>query len=468
MKAVFFIFFIFTLLLSSCNTSNTSDEGNAAVEDSVTKEKTDSVSAVEAENAAEVLASFYTETDDSGKALAALEDAGVESMDIESRLIYAVLLRSEGRLDESRNQFEFIVGEDPSRALAWYNLALVEHAAGDDSARDSALDSALAADDTLADIYAFRGNLAIAGSNWARAEANLQKALELQPGSIESMIGMAWVMAKTERLEEALALLDKAVELDPEFVYVRVDRSRVNVALRNYNDAEDDLDFAIKKEPTVPWHYLDRARIRLRHFQDYEGALEDLDTVERLDPGNFFALVYLAGLHDEQRRFLLARDYYRRVVDMRPDYIWAYMPLGKFAWMEGDYNEAAKWYQKAAAEDPDDFTFPLMAGLSMLRSDNVREADKLFSETLRMFEQGETAYEVVRFCAERNSDFYAVNALNKESNETLRERLWFYLGALYEFENNNAGASAVFQRLAERTGEMEYDLAWAALYGVEG
>ncbi len=153
---------------------------------------------------------------------------------------------------------------------------------------------------------------------------------------------------------------------------------------------------------------------------------------------------------------------------MRPDYIWAYMPLGKFAWMEGDYNEAAKWYQKAAAEDPDDFTFPLMAGLSMLRSDNVREADKLFSETLRMFEQGETAYEVVRFCAERNSDFYAVNALNKESNETLRERLWFYLGALYEFENNNAGASAVFQRLAERTGEMEYDLAWAALYGVEG
>ena len=68
MKAVFYVFFIFTLLLSSCNTSNTSDEGNAAVEDSVTKEKTDSVSAVEAENAAEVLASFYTETDDSGKA----------------------------------------------------------------------------------------------------------------------------------------------------------------------------------------------------------------------------------------------------------------------------------------------------------------------------------------------------------------------------------------------------------------
>ena len=108
-----------------------------------------------------------------------------------------------------------------------------------------------------------------------------------------------------------------------------------------------------------------------------------------------------------------------------------------------------------------------MTALSMLRSGNVSEADKLFSETLRMFNRGETAYEVVRFCVERNSDYYAVNALNKESNEILRERLWFYLGAIYEFENNTIGASAVFERLAARTGEMEFDLAWAALYGVE-
>ena len=458
--------FILTLLLSSCNTSNTSGERNTVMEGSVTKEKTDNVSA-EAENAAEVLESFYTVTDDSGKALAALEAAGVESMDIESRLVFAVLLRSEGRLDESRDQLESIVGEDSSGALAWYNLALVEHAAGDAPARDSALDSAIAADDTLADVYAFRGTLAIADSDWNRAEANLRKALELKPGSTESLIGMAWVMAKTERLDEALVLLDKAVELEPEFVYARVDRSRVNVALRNYNDAEDDLDFAIEKEPAVPWHYLDRARIRLRHFQDYEGALEDLNTVERLDSGNFFALVYLAGLHEEQRRFLQARDYYQRVVDMHPDYVWAFMPLGKVAWMEGEFDEAEKWFQKAAAEDPDEFSLPLMAALSMLRSGNVSEADKLFSETLRMFNRGETAYEVVRFCVERNSDYYAVNALNKESNEILRERLWFYLGAIYEFENNTIGASAVFERLAARTGEMEFDLAWAALYGVE-
>jgi tetratricopeptide (TPR) repeat protein len=469
--------FVLSIILSSCNTSDSksaSPAGESLEEEADTDSMAENAAAdaeagaeAQAENAAEVLDSFYSETDDAGKALAALEEADVESMDNESRLVYAVLLRSESRLDESRVQLEKIVEEDPTMADAWFNLALVEHSAGNDSLRDSALDSAISADDSYADVYAFRGSLAIADSRWDRAEVNLRKALDLEPESAESLIGLAWVMAKTERIKQALPLLDLAVELEPEYVYARVDRSRVNVALRNYNGAEADLDFAIEKEPDVPWHYLDRARIRLRHFRDYEGALEDLETVERLDPDNFFAIVYLAGLHDQERRFQTARFYYRKVVEMRPDYIWAFMPLGKFAWMNDEYEEAVKWYIKAAAEDPEDFSLILMAAVSMLQAGNVSEADKLFSETLRMFKQGESSYEVVRFCAERNSDYYAVNALNKETNETLRERLWFYLGAIYKYENNDVGASAVFERLAVRSGEMEYDLASAALYGME-
>jgi len=450
-KTFFFLFLIFALVFVSCNTSNSSggtnivvdDTGEGNSEDTGTKEPVENESPPE--NAAVVLDSLYMDSGDSGEALAALEAAGVDSMDTKSRLVYAVLLRDQGRLEESRIELESLVGEDPGNAEAWYNLALLEYALGND----------------------FRGNLAMADSNWEKAEENLKKALQLKPESVESLTGMAWVMAKTDRLDNALVLLDKAVELDPDFVYARVDRSRINVSLRNYNDAERDLDYAIEKEPDVPWHYLDRARIRIRYFQDYDGALDDLNRVEQLDSDNFFALVYLAGVHDDLRHFQLAEDYYKRVVALRSDYIWAYMPLGKFAWMEGEFNTAATWFLKAAAEDPEDFSFLLMAGLSLLRSGNIIEADKLFSETLRMFDQGETAYEVVRFCAERNSDYYAVNALNKESNEALGERLWFYLGAIYEYEKNDIGANAVFQRIAERKGEMEYDLAWAALNGMD-
>ncbi|RKX72260.1 MAG: hypothetical protein DRZ90_03135 [Spirochaetes bacterium] len=465
-----------TLLLFSCNTSTNSGGSNFVAEDSPVAEQTENQAEQpeqpgtesHPENAAAVLDSFYTQTGDSQEALAALEEAGIDSMDDESRLVYAVLLRDQGRLDESRKELQSLVDKDSGNAEAWYNLALLEYAAGNDEARDTALDSAVSADKTMADAYAFRGNLALGESDWDKAEVNLKKALEIKSDSVESLTGLAWVMAKTERLDGALPLLDKAVEIDPEFVYARVDRSRVNVALRNYNDAEKDLSFAISREPDVQWHYLDRARIRLRYFQDYEGALEDLNNVERLDPDNFFAMVYLAGLHDDLRHFKLAEKYYQRVVDLRSDYIWAYMPLGKFAWMEGRFEEASMWFLKAASEDSEDFRFSLMAGLALLRSGNSIEADKIFSETLRRFDRGESAYEVVRFCAERNSDYYAVNALNKEQNEALGERLWFYLGAIYEYEKNEIGAAAVYTRIADLKGEMEYDLAWAALNGMDG
>ena len=461
MKPVVIVCIDFCLLASlwiSCSTA----DGQAR------KDMLDDEVVLKPGNAAEVLDSVYSEGHDTTAALDALEKSGIETMDVESRLVYAVLLRNDGRLEESRIQLETIIEEDARTAPAWYNLALVEHAAGHEIERDSALDSALRVDPTFAEAWMFRGNLAISRSDWSAAETNLNHALKLNPDSAESLAKLAWVLAKNERVDEALGLLNRAVDNDPDYVYARVDRSRVNVVLRNYNEAERDLDVAIRLEPDVPWHYLDRARIRLRYFKDYEGAQEDLENVERLSPNNFFALVYLAGLHDERRRFDKAHHYYLKVAEFRPDYVWSYMPLGKFAYIKGAYDEAAGWFQKAAAEDPDEFSYGLMEALSLLRSGRTTEADQVFAEILRSHKPGETAYEVIRFCAERGSDYYAVNALNKEEDATLRERLWFYMGAIYAYEENEVGAVAVNKRLAERSGKMEFDIAWAMLHGTGG
>jgi len=394
------------------------------------------------------------------------EASGIDSLNDESRLIYSILLRNVGRYEESRIQLKRLIENNQSNSMAWYNLALLEHAVGNAEMRDIAIEAAVELDDSKAEVLTFRGTLAIENSNWEEAAVYLQRALEINPEYVEALTAMAWVKAKSGQLEPALTLLDRAVELDSEYVYARVDRSRINAALRNYEIAERDLDKAIELEPDVQWHYLDRARIRLRHFLDYEGALSDLETVERLDPDNFFALVYLAGLHDERRRFSAARNYYLRVVELRPEYSWAYMPLGKLEWMAGEYSESEKWFAKAAEQDPEDYKLQLMLAMSKFHLGKIGEADRLLLKFLQTLDRGKTVYEVVRFCAERNSDYYAVNVLNRETDESLRERLWYYMGAIYEIENNTSAAIAVYERLKMRTGEMEYDLAWAALEGM--
>jgi len=394
------------------------------------------------------------------------EASGIDTLDDESRLIYSILLRNMERYEESRAQLKKLIERNQSNYMAWYNLALLEHAAGNIEMRNLAIEAAIELDDNRAELLTFRGTLAIENSNWEEAAAYLRQALEVNPDYVEALTAMAWVKAKTEHLELALTLLNRAVELDPEYIYARVDRSRINAALKNYSTAVSDLDKAIELEPDVQWHYLDRARIRLRNFLDYEGALADLETVEKLNPDNFFALVYLAGLHDEQRRFSRARAYYLRVVELRPEYFWAYMPLGKLEWMAGEYAESEKWFGRAAEKYPENYKLQLMIAMSKFRLGKTNEADRLLLRILQTLERGKTAYEVVRFCAERNSDYYAINALNRETDEALRESLWYYMGAIYEIENNDSAAIAVFERLKTRTGRMEYDLAWAALEGM--
>ncbi len=408
----------------------------------------------------------YEEITNSDDLLETLNKQDWEEMDPETQLIYAILLSSQGQLDDSKMILKALIRNDPSMGTALLHLALVEDAGGNEDARDKALDSAIQADSDLVEALVFRADLAVERSQFTKAEKDYSHALKLEPENVESLVGLAWVYAKNDKKERALTLLSEALEIDSTYIYARVDRARVNVSLSNYEDAEDDLDEVIALEPNVEWHYLDRARLRLAYIKDFEGALSDLTIVEEMNPDNFLAMIYLAGLHEEQRRFASSYRYYKKVLERHPDYIDAYASMGKLSWMAGNYSEAARWFEKASADNPDEFSLQLMGALSLLRSDRRTEARVMFAETLRRFKSDETAYSVVRFCSERSSDVFAVNALNREGNKVLRNRLWYYMGAIYEYENNHIGSKAVFEKISELKGRMEYDLAWAALNGM--
>ncbi len=461
LAAVYLVFVYVLILLGCTSTPAKPDSVMGDAEKALEEEKPR-----ESQSAASILQNIYVGIDDADNALKELELNDVESMDAESRLIYAILLYSRSRLDDARSELESLLNVDPAMADGWFYLALVEDLSGNQEARDKALNQAIEADENMVKALTFRGNIASAKSDWKNAEIDYNRVLALEPEEVKSLVGLAWVYAKNDKLDKALSLLDEAVRIAPAYTYAWVDRSRVNLGLGNYGRAEQDLEEAIAQEPNVPWHYLDRAKIRLRYFKNYEGALSDLENVEKRDPDNFVAMVYLAGLHDEQRRFARSESYYSKVLTMRPDYIWAFAPMGKLAWMRGKYDEAAHWFGKAAAEDTEEFSFQLMRAMSLLKAQRIKESQAEFSEALRMVEQEKTTYNVVRFCSERNSDFFAVNSLNKETNEGLRERLWFYMGAIYEIEGHNDGARAVFERISHFEGQMEYDMAWAAVNGM--
>ena len=203
-----------------------------------------------------ILSSYSAGEKDALQTLQELEK--IEKKSPEEKLMYAIILRNTQHLDESRQELEAILALNPENDLAMFNLALIEHAEDNETARDQILNRILKMDTRISEAYALKGKIETSRSNFLAAEKNFQQALRIEPDSVESLVGLAWLRARKEKPEEALSLLDHVLKLDESYAYAFSDRSRVNVVLGNYNDAEDDISRAIMLEPELSWHYLDR------------------------------------------------------------------------------------------------------------------------------------------------------------------------------------------------------------------
>jgi TolB-like protein len=132
------------------------------------------------------------------------------------------------RYTQEIEYFEQAIEADPGFALAHTGLALAyaELSAGQgggdlrpDLAYLRALEAvthALAIDNELGEAHAVLALLKLVHDfDWAGAEAEFRRALELSPGAADTHDHYGWLCAGMERFDEAIALVRRAQELDP-------------------------------------------------------------------------------------------------------------------------------------------------------------------------------------------------------------------------------------------------------------
>jgi len=133
---------------------------------------------------------------------------------------------SRGNVDGWRraiDAFRKAIGLDPDYAAAYASLALSEYALADSTGDAAGQRQAIADAEravTLApqeaDGYASRGVLRMNGSwDWSGAEADLEKALVLDPASDKVQGNYATLLERLGRLPEAIAVGRRATEIDP-------------------------------------------------------------------------------------------------------------------------------------------------------------------------------------------------------------------------------------------------------------
>jgi len=102
-------------------------------------------------------------------------------------------------------------------------------------------------------IYYFRGISYERSKNWPKAEADLEKALELQPDQplVLNYLGYSWVEKKVN-LERAMNMIRKAVKLRPTDGYIVDSLGWAHFRLGDFNQAVTSLERAVDLKPVDP------------------------------------------------------------------------------------------------------------------------------------------------------------------------------------------------------------------------
>ncbi|HYV72143.1 MAG TPA: tetratricopeptide repeat protein [Pseudolabrys sp.] len=142
-------------------------------------------------------------------------------------------------------------------------------------------------------VYYFRGICYERSKQWAKAEADLMKALELFPDQphVLNYLGYSWI-DQGIKLDEGMEMIKKAVQQRPDDGYIVDSLGWAYYRLGNYEEAAKQLERAIElkpEDPTINDHLGDaywrigrvlEARFQWAHARDLKPDAEELPKIE--------------------------------------------------------------------------------------------------------------------------------------------------------------------------------------------
>ncbi|HET7038403.1 MAG TPA: protein kinase [Gemmatimonadales bacterium] len=192
--------------------------------------------------------------------------------------------------------FERAIEIDPTYALPYSGLAdchilLVEWrqvpaSEGVPRARAAAL-KALELDSLLAEAHTSLAEVRVIEWDWAGAEREFRRALDLNPGYATAHQWYGFFLSKMGRHPEAIAQLERAQELDPLSLIIKTEFSRVYYHARRFEDGIRSAERAMELDSTFTDAYYVRAINRAELPGGREAALADLRRVGTILPTIF-------------------------------------------------------------------------------------------------------------------------------------------------------------------------------------
>lgn len=200
------------------------------------------------------------------------------------------------RSDEAVTLLKSVIAEDSGEVeaiMALGNIERVRKKFADCAGTYTKAIEATEADKSNWVLFYFRGICEERSKQWPKAEADLKKALSLQPDQAQVLnyLGYSWV-DQGVNLDEAMAMIRRAVEQRPDDGYIVDSLGWAYYRIADYDNAVKHLERAIDlkpEDPTINDHLGDaywrvgrtlEARFQWAHARDLKPEPEELPKIE--------------------------------------------------------------------------------------------------------------------------------------------------------------------------------------------
>ena len=195
-------------------------------------------------------------------------------------------------------------------------MILAEALLGSDAATEAESVLRAVKEDSAA-LHAMLARVLVRRGRLADAQAEIERALALEPGSLQWTVDLVWILVERGEKKAALERVETGMLEHPE--------------LRDYPYLKGQM---------------------LRRFGDEAAAAGAFERTIEIDPGYVPAYVNLAEIEARAKRLDSAREFLRRALERKPDGADVLRALGDVEMRSGRVDDAIAAYEKALQADP--------------------------------------------------------------------------------------------------------------------
>jgi len=368
-------------------------------------------------------------------------------------LLKASVLSSAGKYAEARAIAEAVAAKEPANTEPLFVLAAIEAVSGRQRQQQAALEKIIKIQPDNTEALVALGNVSLQTRAFRAAATYFDSVLKKEPRNADALIGLSRAYRMNSEWENAEYLLNEVVRLYPDMVEARTERGRFYWGRGYLLQALADYDVAMKLAGNDYWIAIDRGSLLLEMNRRSQ-ALEDFKRAIAINPNEYRAYAYSAGLKDDLGDLDGAEKDYAILARLKPDYYFALEGLGLHKMKNGNWAEARDAFMEAYRQAPDEHHYGLLAAINWMRAENTASPRAFLSQIQTKVTRDTLLWYMVRLFYDLTARNYLgendmVTRLERTSDPTLKARMMFYMAQYYDVRGNVNTANMYYQLVSE-------------------